>query len=66
MKTIELTKLLSPYKKYENKWVALNFNNTKLLGYGKTIKEATKNALKNSDEEPVVFKVPSSRFLLAG
>jgi len=41
LKSIDLSKILRPY---ENKWVALSLDYKKVLGSGKTLKEAKKKA----------------------
>lgn len=55
MKPIDLSKKLLPY---ENKWVALSENQRQVLGAGKTLKEAEKQAKKNS-KKYIFLKVPS-------
>lgn len=54
MKPIDLSKILLPY---ENKWVALSEDNKKVLGAGKTLKEAEKQAEKKS-KKYIFLKVP--------
>ena len=41
LKLVDLSKILKPY---ENKWVALSLDYKKVLGSGKTLKEAKKEA----------------------
>ena len=54
MKTIDLSKKLLPY---ENKWVALSQDQSQVLGSGKTLKEAEKQAEKKS-KKYIFLKVP--------
>lgn len=54
MQPIDFSKKLLPY---ENKWVALSENQKKVLGSGKTLKEAEKQAEKKS-KKYIFLKVP--------
>ena len=54
-KAINLTEVLKPYAE-GNLWVALNDDQTKVIGSGKTIKEAISLARKNSKENPVLIR----------
>ena len=54
MKTIDLSKKLLPY---ENKWVALSQDKKEVLGSGKTLKEAEKQAEKKS-KKYIFLKIP--------
>jgi len=54
-KAIDLTEILKPYVE-KNLWVALNDDQTEVIGSGKTIKEAISNARKNSKENPVLIR----------
>ena len=54
LRSIDLTKLLLPY---ENKWVALSEDNKEVLGAGKTLKEAEKQADKTG-KKYIFLKVP--------
>ena len=55
IKEIDLTELIKPYAK-DNLWLALNKSLNKVLATGKTVKEAIKNAKKNSSEKPVIIQ----------
>lgn len=55
MKPIDLSKKLLPY---ENKWVALSEDQKQVLGSGKTLKEAEREAEKKS-KKYIFLKVPS-------
>ena len=54
MKPIDLSKKLLPY---ENKWVALSEDQKQVLGSGKTLKEAQKEAEK-TNKKYLFLKVP--------
>ena len=54
VKPIDLSKILLPY---ENKWVALSEDSKQVLGSGKTLKEADKQA-KKSGKKFLFLKVP--------
>lgn len=54
LKPIDLSKLLLPY---ENKWVALSQDQKEVLGSGRTLKEAEKQAEKK-DNGYIFLKVP--------
>jgi len=54
LKPIDLSKILLPF---ENKWVALSEDSKKVLGAGKTLKEAEKQAEKKS-KKYIFLKVP--------
>lgn len=54
LKPIDLSKKLLPY---ENKWVALSEDRKEVLGSGKTLKEAEKQAEKKSKRH-IFLKVP--------
>ena len=54
LKPIDLTKLLIPF---ENKWVALSDDQKQILGSGKTLKEAEKEAEKTK-KRYLFLKVP--------
>ena len=53
-KAVDLSKKLLPF---ENKWVALSEDNRQILGSGKTLKEAQKQAEKTS-KKYIFLKVP--------
>lgn len=54
MKPIDLSKKLLPY---ENKWVALSQDQKEVLGSGKTLKEAEREAEK-TNKKYLFLKVP--------
>lgn len=55
LKPIDLTKLLLPF---ENKWVALSEDQRQVLGSGKTLNEAEKQA-ERTKKRYLFLKVPS-------
>ena len=48
------------YKKYKGLWVALAEDEETVLGAGKTVKEALLQARKNSNQTPVLTRMPNS------
>ena len=51
-----LSEMLAPYK---GQWVALSYDEKRLLGYGRTLDEALDMAKKtDANEFPLVIKVP--------
>lgn len=62
-KVIDLPHLLRPY---EGKWVALDENKTRVVGFGDSIEEALKVAKKSGVSRPIILKASnesSSYFL---
>ncbi len=53
---IDWTKI---YKKYKGLWVALKDDEKTVVGSGKTIKEAWKQAQKKGFGNPIFFRVPT-------
>ena len=47
------------YQKYKGLWIALSFDEKKVLGRGKTLKAAIKEAKRKGVETPYLFKVPT-------
>lgn len=54
------------YKKYKGLWVALAKDETTVLGFGKTVKEAISKAKNKSDEMPYLFHVPEKDMVFVG
>ncbi len=52
VRNYDLSKILKPY---ENKWVALSYDRTKVLGAGDTFEEARKKVL---EKEAIFLKLP--------
>ena len=60
----DLTKVLS--KKYANKWVALNTQQTKVVAFSESPGEVLKEALKNGVKNPVItFVIEDYGFLVS-
>ena len=54
-KTLNLSKLILPYAA-KKLWIALSPDNKKVVGSGKTIKEAIEKAKKNKIERPTILQ----------
>jgi len=54
------------YKKYKGMWIALNSTLDKVLGKGKTAKDAYKEAVKKGEVNPTLFKVPDKNIAYVG
>ena len=63
MRMIDLSKILSKYKKG---WVALSPNNRRLIAAGKTLDEVLKKAKGKGIENPSVVKVAPVSNLFVG
>ena len=46
-------------EEYENKWVAIDESEEKIVGVGDDAFEATEDAQRNGYQETILFKVPS-------
>jgi len=57
MKSIDLTKIL---KSYKSGWIALAPNYSKVVGSGKTIKEAVSEASTKGVNKPILMRAASS------
>ena len=44
---------------YENKWIAIDESEEKIVGVGEDAVEATKNAEEKGYQDTILFKVPS-------
>lgn len=53
MKQIDLTRII---KKYTSGWIALSPDYKKVVGHGKTIEKATKEALINEFKDPILMR----------
>ncbi|MBI4095189.1 MAG: hypothetical protein HY435_03285 [Candidatus Liptonbacteria bacterium] len=62
IKNIDLGKLATELRRYEEQWVAISAEN-KILANGKTYGE-TVDKVKNPDQV-ILFKVPQSRYSIA-
>jgi len=47
------------YKKYKGLWVALADDEQTVMGKGKTVKDAVKEAKEQGENDPILFKVPT-------
>jgi hypothetical protein len=54
------------YKKYKGLWVALSADETTVLGFGKTAKEALLKSKLKSKETPFLTRVPKTLTSYAG
>jgi len=60
---IDWTKL---YKKYKGLWVALAEDEETVLGSGKTVKDAVRQAQKNTNKTPFLTRVPEKMVSYVG
>jgi len=56
---MDLTAISDQLEKYENKWVAIDESQEKIVGVGNDAFEATKDAEGHGYQETILFKVPS-------
>jgi Family of unknown function (DUF5678) len=56
---IDIANLGSEIEKYENKWVAIDDSEEKIVGVGDDAFEATADAERKGYSETILFKVPS-------
>ena len=56
---IDIADLKSEIEKYENKWVAIDESEEKVVGVGDDAFEATADAERKGYQETILFKVPS-------
>lgn len=54
------------YRQYSGKWIALNSSLNKVLGKGKTAKDAHREATKKGENNPTLFKVPDRNIPYVG
>jgi hypothetical protein len=57
--TMELTAISAQLEKCENKWVAIDESEEKIVGVGDDAFEATEDAQRHGYQETILFKVPS-------
>jgi hypothetical protein len=50
-------------KEYAGKWIVWDFDRTKIIASGNTLKEAEQAAAKTCEERPVFSKVPKGRLI---
>lgn len=56
---MDLTAISAQLEKYENKWVAIDESQEKIVGVGNDAFEATEDAERRGYPETILFKVPS-------
>jgi len=56
---IDISNLSEEIQKYENKWIAIDESEEKVVGVGDNALEATTDAERNGYEDTILFKVPS-------
>ena len=56
---MDLTTISAQLKQYENKWVAIDESEEKIVGVGDNAFEATEDAERSGYPETILFKVPS-------
>ena len=56
---IDISELGTELEKYEDKWIAIDESEVKIVGVGDNAFEATEDAERNGSSETILFKVPS-------
>ena len=56
---MDLTTISAQLGEYENKWVAIDESEEKIVGVGDDAFEATKDAERGGYQDTILFKVPS-------
>ena len=56
---MDLTAISAQLEKYENKWIAIDESEEKIVGVGDDAFEATENAERSGYQDTILFKVPS-------
>jgi hypothetical protein len=56
---MDLTTISAQLEKYENKWVAIDESEEKIVGVGDNAFEATEDAERRGYQDTVLFRVPS-------
>jgi hypothetical protein len=56
---MDIAKLGKQLEQYEDKWIAIDESEEKIVGSGENAFEATENAERNGYQETILFKVPS-------
>lgn len=56
---MDIAKLGKQLEKYEDKWIAIDESEGKIVGSGDNAFEATENAERKGYQETILFKVPS-------
>ena len=55
---MDIAKLGMQLEKYEDKWIAIDDSEEKIVGVGDNAFEATEDAERNGYQETILFKVP--------
>jgi hypothetical protein len=55
----DVAKLSPQFEQFENKWVAIDESEERVVGVGDDAIEATEDAERNGYRETILFKVPS-------
>ncbi|MGH9873791.1 MAG: DUF5678 domain-containing protein [Pyrinomonadaceae bacterium] len=56
---MDIAKLGIELEKYQDKWIAIDGSEEKIVGVGDNAFEATEDAERNGYQETILFKVPS-------
>lgn len=56
---LDIAKLSPQFDQFENKWVAIDESEERVVGVGSDAIEATEDAERNGYRETILFKVPS-------
>ena len=56
---MDLTAISAQLEKYENKWVAIDESEEKIVGVGDDAFEATEDAKRGGYQDTILFRVPS-------
>jgi len=56
---MDISSISPQLEEYENKWVAIDESEEKIVGVGDDAFEATEEAQRNGYQETILFKVPS-------
>jgi hypothetical protein len=57
-KEIHVVDLTEVFEPYHNKWVALSPDEKKVMGSGKSPKQALKESIERGEKDPILTKVP--------
>jgi hypothetical protein len=56
---MDIANLSGEFEKYEDKWIAIDESEEKIVGVGDNAFEATAEAERNGFQDTILFKVPS-------
>ena len=56
---MDIANLSAEFEKYQDKWIAIDESEEKVVGVGDNALEATADAERNGFQETILFKVPS-------